>query len=558
VAALGGFLTGCASSRPDADSPSKPAAARSPGGWGVGDAEERRLAAAYAHFGTGVIHEMNEEPEAALEEYYQAALGDIDNEGLVLDVSRRLLQSKQSEKALDLVSRAAARPKASGLLHARLGLIYSTNGKVDQAISACRTAIQKSPDALPGYQTLFVTLLQNRRQPEALQVLDEAAARTGADADFLVGLAGLYVSYASQVPAQKAPATARGLALLERADKLQPSSPALKVAMADCYNLLGDSARASRLYLDLLKKLPDVPMLREPLHAKLAEIYARTQDRTNLLAQLKEIAREDSTNPQIHYFLGSIAFENKQYADAADHLRNAILLKPDLEQAYYDLATTQINLAKPDEALDTLNEARKRFSENFVLEFLSGMVRSRQKNYAEALKHYTAAEVIARATEPKRLNQHFYFQLGATYERKGDYAEAEQQFEKCLELGPDFAEAMNYLGYMWAERGIKLDRARELIEKALRAEPENAAFLDSMGWVLFKQNQPREALEYLLKALQHTEEPDPTLYDHLGDIYAALHDLPKAREAWRKSLDIEPNDQVRRKLDAPRGAAAEQ
>ena len=120
---------------------------------------------------------------------------------------------------------------------------------------------------------------------------------------------------------------------------------------------------------------------------------------------------------------------------------------------------------------------------------------------------------------------------------------------------PEFAEALNYLGYMWAERGEKLDEAEKLIGKAVKLEPENAAFLDSMGWVLFKRRQPREALGWLQKAVQHSQEPDPTLYDHLGDIYCGLKEFDKAREAWRKSIELEPSDQVKRKLETtPAGA----
>ncbi len=104
---------------------------------------------------------------------------------------------------------------------------------------------------------------------------------------------------------------------------------------------------------------------------------------------------------------------------------------------------------------------------------------------------------------------------------------------------------------MWAEHDMKLDQARELIEKALKAEPKNGAFLDSLGWVLFKLHQPKQALDYILKACELLEEPDATVFDHLGDIYAALQQPDKAREAWRKSLAVEPNDDVRKKLDAP-------
>jgi Flp pilus assembly protein TadD len=183
------------------------------------------------------------------------------------------------------------------------------------------------------------------------------------------------------------------------------------------------------------------------------------------------------------------------------------------------------------------------------MEFLSGMAHMRRKDYTNAIQHLTSAEVIAKATDPKRLTPGFYFQLGAASERKGDIEQAEKHFEKCLELSPDFAEAQNYLGYMWAERGTNLDRARELIEKAVKSEPKNAAFLDSMGWVLFKLEQPKDALDYILKAIEHSEEPDATVYDHLGDIYAALRESAKAQEAWRKSLSIEANEQVRKKLN---------
>src|SRR2546423_3850673 len=110
---------------------------------------------------------------------------------------------------------------------------------------------------------------------------------------------------------------------------------------------------------------------------------------------------------------------------------------------------------------------------------------------------------------------------------------------------------MNYLGYMWAEHGMKLEEANELIEKAVKAEPKNAAYLDSLGWVRFKLGRPKEALDPELKAVELSEQPDATVYDHLGDIYAALKQRDKAREAWKKSVSLEANEQVKKKLEAP-------
>jgi tetratricopeptide (TPR) repeat protein len=517
---------------------------------GGDDRSVERRAEAHAHYATGVVREMNGDPQAAMEEYYQAAVLDPGDEVLVLEVSRHLLQAKQPERALEIVKRAAARPDASGEIYARLGMIYSRLGKADQAAVANRTAIKKSPGSPIGYQNLFLGYMRNKQPREAIAVLDEAARQPKADAEFLVSVAELYASVGAQVSAEKESTKAKALAALDRAMKLGPATPLLRLKLADGFSLLGETIRAAELYLEVLKHPPELPLVEERVRANLAEIYLRGSDHKRATEQLQAILRDDPTNPQAHYYLGRLLLEDKKPADAADHLSKAVLLSPGLESGYYFLALAQVDLDKASEALATLDKARQRFSQSFALEFYTSLAFSREKSYPEALRHLVAAEVIAKATDPSQLNEGFYFQLGATYERSGDLAQAEQYFEKCLKLAPEFAEALNYLGYMWAEHGTNLSRARELIEKAVKAEPKNAAYLDSMAWVLFKLNQPKEALPWALKAAEFSEQPDATLYDHLGDIYAALKEPEQAREAWRKSVALEPNEEVRKKLEA--------
>ena len=515
-------------------------------------AEERaadQRAEAHAHYASALIREMNNEPQAALEEYCQAALQDPGDEGLVLEVSRRLLQAKQAERALEIVKRAAAQPDASGQIYARLGLIYSQLGKSEPATVANREAIHRSPDSLAGYQNLFLGYLRDKHPEDALKVLDEASRRPNPDAEFLVGLAELYTTLGLQVPSQKASTRPKALATLNRAAKAGPMTPMLRLKLADGFNLLGESTKAAQLYLEVLKQPPDLPMVEERVRANLTNIYLHGSDHKGATEQLQAILRRDPTNPQAYYYLGRLSLEDKKPAEAVDYFSKAVLLSPDLETAYYYLALAQMESDKVKEALATLEKARQKFPPTFAMEFYTAMAYSRQKDYAEALQHFVAAEIVAKGTDPSQLNEGFYFQLGATSERKGDYAQAEKYFEKSLQLAPNFAEAQNYLGYMWAERGEKLDRARELIEKAIKAEPKNAAFLDSMAWVLFKLNQPQEALSHALKAAELTEEPDATVFDHIGDIYAALKQLDKAREYWRKALALEPSDAIRKKLE---------
>jgi tetratricopeptide (TPR) repeat protein len=544
LATGGALVSGCGSAPPKGSSGSAIKRER------AADAATEKRAEAHAHYAAGVIREMNNEQPAATEEYYQAALLDPGDEDLVLETSRRLLQSKQAENALTLLLRATAQPSASGQVYARLGLVYSQLGKADQAVAANRAAIRKSPGLLAGYHNLFLAYLTDKHPQEAINVLDEAARQPKPDADFLAGLAELYMSLGAQVPAQKDATKAKALLALNRAAKLSPVTPLQRLKLADGFNLLGEPDKAAQLYLEVLKQPPDLPLIEERVRANLTNIYLRGSDHKRATEQLQAILRDDPTNPQAHYYLGRLALEDKKPAEAADHFSKTVLLSPEFESGYYFLALAQMDMDQGSQALATLDKARQKFAQSFDLEFYTGLALSRQKSFAEALQHYVAAEVIAQATDPQQLREGFYFQMGAACERKGDYPQAEKYFEKCLQLAPEFVEAMNYLGYMWAEHGEKLDKARELIEKALKAEPKNAAYLDSLAWVLFKQKQAQEALPYALKAAELSEKPDATVYDHIGDIYEALKQPEKARDAWRKSISLEPNEEVSKKLGA--------
>jgi len=231
VAMSGLLCSGCSSVPPPKKAPqqsqqsqSQPQSARSvpeP----VSDAHVQKLAEAHAHYSAGVIHEMNEEPEAALQEYYQAALDDPADEALALEVARRFLQSKKPEKALEVLNRSASRRDASGAIFARLGFAYAQLGKTSDAIAANKIAIKRSPREFVGYQNLFLNYIQTKQNQEALKVLDEAARQQDVDVEFLVSLADLYASLATQIPAQKDAVRAKALQVLNRAEKFNPSSP---------------------------------------------------------------------------------------------------------------------------------------------------------------------------------------------------------------------------------------------------------------------------------------------------------------------------------------------
>lgn len=504
-------------------------------------------AEALARFAAGISDELNEKPREALDQFHRAALADPANESLVFELSRRYLQNKDTTRALELLSKATNNVRASGTVYSWLARALMQDGRTNDAVWAAQTGRQRSPDSFLSHEMYFQALIQAGRWPEALLAVDEAAARPDSTAVFLMGVVELYSLYSQTRSDESEAIRPRAVRVVDRALALDQKNPNLRLRLAGDLGNFGETKRAAEIYLQLLQ---EYPALRDVLREKLANIYLKDKDHDRAMEQLEAIVRENPTRyPQVWYFLGSLAQGDKKYDKAAEFYRKAIELNRDMDAAYYDLAGTEVNRNQPQEALRVLEQARERFPRSFIGEFFTGLAYNRLKNYGEAIRHLTSAEVIARASEPARLTEHFYFQLGATYERNKDRAEAEKYFQKAIDLSPNFAEALNYLGYMWAERGEKLAKAQEYIERALKIEPKNAAFLDSMGWVLFKLNKPAEALGYIQKSIELEEEKDAALFDHLGDVYLALKENVKARAAWQKSLDIEASPEIKKKME---------
>jgi tetratricopeptide (TPR) repeat protein len=499
----------------------------------------------YAHYATGLSLDMRDDSAAALDEFVKAANANPTEEALVMEVAKRLLRGKQQDRAIELLARSAGQPSSSGLVHSWLGMAYAAAGETNKAIASNRTAIQKMPNQIIAYANLCELYLQVKKTNEVISVLDEAGRQKDAPPEFYVNLAEVILRMQAKDVLGPDDSKKRAVAALDKAAALKPEDPVILQKMGDAYLFRGEAQKAEAVLAKLYEAQPDIPGLRE----KLINVYFRT-NKDKAAAMLQELKKDAPTDPRPHMLLGQMAVDEERYAEGLEHFQTALLLDPNVESLYYRIAALQVSMKKPQEALTTLEKSKARFKKlTFLHEFYSGIAKSAMEKYSEALSDFTSAELLAKNGDPERLNASFYFQLGSTSERAKDIEQAVKYFKRALELQPDFSEALNYLGYMWAERGENLDEAHSMIERALKEEPKNAAFLDSMAWVLFKLKRPGEALSYMQKAIELTKEPDATLFDHLGDIYAAMNRRTEAREAWEKALKIDPKDEIRKKLE---------
>jgi Tfp pilus assembly protein PilF len=147
--------------------------------------------------------------------------------------------------------------------------------------------------------------------------------------------------------------------------------------------------------------------------------------------------------------------------------------------------------------------------------------------------------------DPLDAQAHFY--LGSIYYELKNYTAAEKEFNTAIRLKPDYHEALNFLGYFYLEQNRNIDKAGDLIKKALNFDPENGAYVDSLGWFYFKKGKFKEALSHLEKAASLLS--DPVIYEHLGDVFMKLDNRDNAKINWEKSLKLDSTqEQVKEKL----------
>ncbi len=189
----------------------------------------------------------------------------------------------------------------------------------------------------------------------------------------------------------------------------------------------------------------------------------------------------------------------------------------------------------------------------------------RAKKYDDSAQALDQAEKLSQTKEDK---SNVLFMRGAMYEREKKYDLAEQTFSKVLESDPTNASALNYLGYMLADRNVRLPEAQDYIQRAVKLDPNNYAFLDSLGWVYYRLNKLPDAEQQLTRSLQMSAK-DPTIHDHLGDVYFREGKTREAIAQWQSSLkqygaspvsEADPEDvaKVQKKLDSARLSLAKE
>ncbi|HHS50717.1 MAG TPA: tetratricopeptide repeat protein [candidate division Zixibacteria bacterium] len=232
-------------------------------------------------------------------------------------------------------------------------------------------------------------------------------------------------------------------------------------------------------------------------------------------------------------YLGRAFFELGEHQRAIEQYR--IILEDERSaEVLIDIALAYSAANMPDSAIAVIESAREEYPETAAVVFYEAVIYSRSKDYETAVLRYSTALEL----EPE--NPRAMFGLGDALERMGERDSAIAIFRVIAELLPGDALTANYLGYLLVEEGIELDFADSLISLAIKQEPENAAFIDSYGWLLYKRGEFERALEKLLLAEKLSDPNDPVILEHIGVVLEETGDLVGAKDYYKRALELDP------------------
>ena len=269
-------------------------------------------------------------------------------------------------------------------------------------------------------------------------------------------------------------------------------------------------------------------------------VRARALDAAELY--LRAALTLDPDHDKAKIWLGNILQGSERHDEALALYRSVGLGSSYIVSARLAEAEVHFDRDADEAALAALEEANRLRPSTLTREAL-GRARLIRENYAEALPIYDALVASLSDEELRADPQPLYFR-GIAREREGDFEAAVRDFKRVLDYRPDDADALNYLGYTWVDRGENLQEAFRMIERAVELEPDSGAIVDSLGWAHYKLGRYTEAKTHLERAVE-LSPGSATIVGHLGDVYWKLGRFREAGYQWSRALTLDPTDAER-------------
>jgi len=449
----------------------------------------------------------------------------------------------------------------TGKIYTAFGYTYEQKKDYKKAIAAFRKAVEEDSENLDAVRGLAQNLLNDGQLDASLEQYKVIADSNPEDAQTYVRMAEIYRRQAKYDLA---------LENLKRADTLVPDTMDVPYSMAAVYQAQGRYDDAIKLLQDLVKKTEKSETgtsqsdrnNRAIFVERLGMVYREQENYTAAVDTFRKMLPLGDENARSGYQEMIDTYrEAKQWPQATAVAKEAVQKMPNDRDLRMVLDSQLADTGEFDKAVADIRTMLKGGPEDREVYLRLGIIYTRAKRWDDALDSLAKAEQLSTKPEDKA---YVSFLRGDLYQRQKMFDQAEAEFKKVLATtsptDPQSAATLNYLGYMNADRGVKLEESLNYIKQALTLEPNNGAYLDSLGWAYFKLGKYDQAEENLTKAETHMGT-DPTVQEHLGDLYqktgrlklAAAH-WDRAVQEWSKTVPAEQDSEayakVQQKLDA--------
>lgn len=518
--------------------------------------EKRRYLPVYLKLGE--LYQGQGKEAASLWVYSEGVMAGLEDESLFAAASKVISGSKDPKKLVEEMKVQVPEGGRSYAFYSMLALVERGAGELDEAAQSLESAVKLNPGAAQGYLQLALIYVEARHLDLAVETLKRAEGQGIRDFAIYRVLGDLL---AERKDLEGAAAS------LEKALEVTPWDYSTTVRLADVYRNLKKPERAE----ELLKRGAEAnPNDAGRWTVALGVFYVNQPGEQNLRKGIGILEDYLESEPDDARALRAVALA---YLRVKDHDRAEAAARKLLSESEDDLGAHLLlagiyeDSRKLDEAESVLREAMGRFSkEPDAAEELGRFLLSHRRKtnegillleraaaqapdkadthvtlawgYEKLKKYDKALEELKKAKELIPENEHVIYTLATVYQDMGKYEEAEKELREVLKKDPADAQANNGLGYFYAETSRNLDEAAELVKKALQVEPENGAYLDSLGWVYYKQGKYEEALKLLEDAFNR--EKDGVIAEHVGDVLYRLNRKEEAAKYWKQAQELDP------------------
>ncbi len=484
------------------------------------------------HVMLGRLYHANGQIKKAEEEEKIAIKLAPDSEEAVTTLALLYNEEGDAAKATETLS-SVPEASRSAKLYSALGETYGQQKNYKKAIEAYQRAIAVDRDNLDAIRGLADSLQNDGQTDKALEQYKIIADANPEDARTYIRIAGIY---------RKQGKLDLALQSLKKAKAMVQDSEQVSYELASIYQAQGRYDEAIQELQELLKKTEKADNRysqeekdnRSIFLERLGSIFTDKNNEQLAIDTFQKMLVLGDDNAERGY--GAIIDtyrENKEWQKATDAAREASQKMPKSRRLKMVYAGQLADSGQPEAGLEQVKSLLKGTPDDREVFVNLANIYNRLKRWSEAEAALNKAEALATKPEDK---DNIVFLRAASLERQKKYDQAEAFFRKILNTSPDNAAVLNYLGYMLADHGTRLDEALGMIKKAVDLEPANGAYLDSLGWAYFKLGKYDLAEDNLTKASQHMGA-DPTVQEHLGDLYQKTGRLKLAAARWERALE---------------------